>query len=94
MRPLFGLVFLVAFAPAIAQNDCLWKRGKLGTWSECTWMETPGIVYDMRDSTYLRDTTHVRWMKMRVVQLKCIAPDGRRLYRDKRATAIDYQLCP
>lgn len=93
MRVPLAFLFAMSLAPAMAQNDCTWRRGTVGRWSECQLMATPGIVYDMRDTTYLRDTTHTRWMKMRVVQLRCIAPDGRRLHVTMKATAIDYQLC-
>lgn len=95
--PLLALNLAMALlltVSAAAQADCTWKRGKEGKWSKCQQITTVGLVMDMGDTSIVRDTTHTRWMRMRVVQLKCVRDDGTVRKLDKSPVAIDYKPCP
>ena len=93
MRPLLFALLLSSVA-ANAQNDCTWQRSpqrKWRQWSACQLMTTPGFVMDAEGNP-LRDTTHVRLMRARVIPLRCVNDAGRWIHRDMEAIAIDYDL--
>lgn len=84
---------LLLTVTAAAQADCTWKRGKEGQWSKCQQITTIGLIVNPADSGIVGDTTHTRWMRMRVVRLKCVRDDGTIRRLDKSPVAIDYKPC-